>query len=124
MPETNLVTQLALPTVALSESEYHAATILGFDPEAYLSPGQFSGDHPEPRDRLLAGDAMTLRGWTMLARACGETVGHQDDRARLETFLAERATAPKPPSSPRSARACGSAGARASAATAMPAAKA
>lgn len=91
MPETNLVTQIDLLTVALSESEYHAATILAFDPEAYLSPSQFSADQPEPRDRLLAGDAMTMRGWTMLARACGETLGHDDDRARLETFLAERA---------------------------------
>lgn len=90
MPETNLVTQLDHLTVELSESEYHAATILAFDPEAYLLPGQFLADHFEPRDRLLAGDAMSLRGWTMLARACSERMDQHDDRARLEMFLAER----------------------------------
>ncbi|MDF0543820.1 hypothetical protein PX699_15820 [Sphingobium sp. H39-3-25] len=92
MPKTNLITQLGHLTVALSESEYHAATILAFDPEAYVSPGQFSADHHEPRDRLLAGDAMSLRGWTMLARACSEGMVQHDDRTLLEIFLAERAT--------------------------------
>lgn len=93
MPETNLVTQLEHLTVMLSESEYHAATILAFDPEAYLAPGQLSAHHHDPRDRLLAGDAMSLRGWIMLARACSEGGGRHDDRARLEIFLAERTMA-------------------------------
>jgi len=93
MPETNLVTQLEHLTVALSESEYHAATILTFDPEAYLAPGQLSADHHDPRDRLLAGDAMSLRGWIMLARACSEGGGRHDDRTHLAIFLAERTMA-------------------------------
>lgn len=104
MPETNVVWRPAaapadarlLPQlehffVALSESEYHAATILAFDPDAHLSAGQLAADDHEPRDRLLAGDAMRLRGWIILARACCEAKDQHDDRARLEIFLAERA---------------------------------
>lgn len=104
MPEANLVSHRAIAadpkllpqlerlTIALSESEYHAATILGFDPDANLSAGQLAADHHEPRDRLLAGDAMSLRGWIMLARACSEGIDQHDDRARLEAFLADRAS--------------------------------
>ncbi|AIT82588.1 KOW domain-containing protein [Novosphingobium lubricantis] len=104
MPETNVVSlpaasaaakllpQLEHLFVALSESEYHAATIFAFDPDAHLSAGQLAADDHEPRDRPLAGDAMSLRGWIILARACCEAKDQHDDRARLEIFLAERAT--------------------------------
>ena len=70
MPEFRLTErQIDQLTVALGESEYHAATILAFDPDAHIAAGQLAG-HDEPYDRRLAGDAMSLRSWAMLARAC------------------------------------------------------
>jgi len=93
--DADLVRQLPDLTIALGESEYHAATILAFDPDAHVCAGQLAGQD-EPRDRLLAGDAMSSRAWTMLARACTPQPTRLDDRACLALFLADRATRPEP----------------------------
>ena len=107
MPETSVISRLPaagdsdlvgkLPhlTIALGESEYHAATILAFDPDAHISAGQLAG-HDEERDRLLAGDAIGPRAWTMLARACRAQPDRRDDTACLAQFLAERAVPAEP----------------------------
>lgn len=91
----DLVRQIDQLTVALGESEYHAATILAFDPDAHIAAGQLAG-HDEPYDRRLAGDAVSLRSWAMLARACCADGDRLDDAACLARFLAARTTPAEP----------------------------
>ena len=90
--DSDLIDQLDRLTVALTETEYHAATILAFDPDAHVSAGHLDHGQGEPRDRHLAGDAMSLRAWRILARACAPASDRLDDTAQLALFLAERST--------------------------------
>lgn len=86
----DIIGRIGRLTIALTESEYHAATILAFDPDAYVSPGHLATEVEEPRDRHLAGDAMDLRAWRLLARACSTEGERLDPATCLATFLAER----------------------------------
>lgn len=86
----DMISQIDRLTIALTESEYHAATILAFDPDAYVSPGHLATGIDEPRDRHLAGDAMDLRAWRLLARACSADGEPLDPVTVLATFLADR----------------------------------
>ncbi|WP_337847816.1 hypothetical protein [Sphingomonas sp.] len=90
--DTDLIARLNRLTVALTDTEYQAATILAFDPDACMAAGQLDAGHSEPRDRQLAGNAMSLRAWRVLARACGPESDRLDDTARLALFLADRST--------------------------------
>lgn len=85
-----LVGQLHRLRIALTENEYHVATILAFDPDAHVSAGHLRPGIGDPRTRLLAGDAMGPREWKVLARACCPEAGPLDDTACLALFLAER----------------------------------
>ncbi|MDE8650570.1 hypothetical protein [Novosphingobium album (ex Liu et al. 2023)] len=76
--------------VALTETEYHAAAILAFDPDAQMPAGHLVAGQDEARDRQLAGAVMGLREWRLLARACSPDVGRLDDMVCLAMFLAER----------------------------------
>ena len=87
--EGDLVSRLPLLTLAVSQTEYHAATILAFDPEAFVPAGQLAAAD-EPRDHRLGGDAMALPAWRVLARACSADPCGLVGDAALTRFLAER----------------------------------
>lgn len=85
-----LISHLPTLTVALSETEYHAATILAFDPEASIPGGALA--EPDPFfERRLSGSHLSYRGWVLLARACAGDWPREDDSTCLAAFLAERA---------------------------------
>lgn len=96
----DLIGQLDQLTLALTQAEHHAATILAFDPDAQVAIGHLATDHGEPRDHLVSGCAMDLRAWRMLARACSGDADRQDDMTRLALFLAERRQAAEPLAAP------------------------
>lgn len=75
--------------VTLSPDEYEAATIIAFDPDAYIAPSAFSRSDPGGRPCLLPVDAMPERSWRKLARACSADRS-ADGATILRTFLAER----------------------------------
>ncbi|WP_328276158.1 hypothetical protein [Sphingobium sp.] len=86
----DLISQLDQLTLALTQAEHHAATILDFDPDAQVAIGYLAPDHGEPRDHLVSGCAMDVRAWRMLARACSGDADCHDDMTRLAFFLRER----------------------------------
>lgn len=93
--DLDLVRQLDQMTLALTEPEHHAATILAFDPDAQVSTGHLATGPGEPRDHLVPGGALNLRAWSLLARACSCDTDRHDDMTRLALFLAERRAEPE-----------------------------
>jgi hypothetical protein len=121
--DADLVRQLPHLTIALGENEFHAATILAFDPDAHISAGQLAG-HDEDRDRLLAGEAMALApGRCSPAPAARSRTGWMTRRA-WHSSLPSVQYRLNQSSSTGSDRASVSGRASASAGTAMPAARA
>ena len=90
----DLISRLPTIVVALSETEYDAATIIAFDPEASIAAGALAGP-PKPLERRLFGNSLSYRGWILLARACARDLPRQRNRGRRDRnrFLAERAMA-------------------------------
>lgn len=86
-----LISRLQTIVVALSETEYHAATILAFDPEASIAAGALAEPTPS-LERQLSGARLTYREWVLLARAWLRV----DDPTCLAAFLADRATLSEP----------------------------
>ena len=74
----------------MTQSEYEAATILAFDPEAQVLPGQLASEQSAPLDCQLPGHALSVRDWKHLARASHPATSPIDDMSRLAAFLGER----------------------------------
>ncbi|MBV2149900.1 hypothetical protein KRZ98_16775 [Sphingobium sp. AS12] len=95
--DLDLISQLPVLTVALSEAEYDAANIFAFDPEALLPAGALSGTSdtiatgPDNWDYRLPGSHMDKAAWTRLARACVTSAADHGAATCLAMFLAERA---------------------------------
>lgn len=90
-PRDQLIGRIHDLTIALCEAEYDVANILAFDPEATIQPSSLVEHAESPRPYLLAGGAMGLAAWFVLARACVPNPGLLDSPACLARFLADRA---------------------------------
>ncbi|RIA46413.1 hypothetical protein DFR49_0954 [Hephaestia caeni] len=90
-----LISRLPTIIVALSEAEYHVATILAFDPEASIPAGALV--EPTPVfERRLSGSHLSYRGWMLLARACAPDLPREGDSSCLAAFLVDRVMASEP----------------------------